>query len=211
MSNDILLHTYYVLRDNSLDSINDSLIKLEKILQSGKLLSKRRQGVKNNSMNYAGLDYISLADYTKRNMCDNDDYSDYNAYCMYSFNGFSFAFIKEDILYQEVKLEPIVSFDRSSMMNIGNKGISTIRYSDLIDEVQVKDELSLQKIIGLTVSLSHLCFIFNNDYEFIAKLLLKIEEILKRYNYNVLIYDVETLEKINSIHKIERQLKKSKY
>ena len=41
---------------------------LESILKSKKILSKRMQGFneKNTTINFAGLDYISLSDYEKR-------------------------------------------------------------------------------------------------------------------------------------------------
>lgn len=122
------------------------------ILDSGSLLSLRRQGYSHSS-SFAGLDHISLCDYEKRSITNNG-LSKYNAYYAYIRHGISLAFDKKTLSSKYEIKEPILieAFENPKMIHyyMEELGNEEKRYSDLPDEVQVKDKISLDYLSFIT-------------------------------------------------------------
>ena len=70
------------------------------------------------------------------------------------------------------------------------------RYSDLPDEVQVKDKISLDMMSGITLPLSKMKNIFFNESrttKMVLKEIEKVNKLLDEYNHLVPIYDIDSL------------------
>lgn len=122
------------------------------ILDDGALLSLRRQGF-NYSSSFAGLDYISFADYEKRNQTNNGILY-YNAYYAYIRLGISLAFEKNKLASVYDIKEPIIleALNNSDKIHYRMQmlGYEEERYTDLPDEVQIKDEVSIDYLSYIT-------------------------------------------------------------
>ena len=176
--------------------IKTTNIILSKILKSRYLLSRRLQ---NNYLpvGFNGLDYISLCDYDKKDIYNSGSikYSDYNAYHNFIASSLSLMFPKECINAIDTKtIDYIYNYQKSYdyMQHLGLS--STTRYSDLPDEVQVKDKISLDHLIALTIPM-HLIYnpLYSKDrnYKRLIKELSTIKSILIRYHYlGIPIYDI---------------------
>ena len=171
---------------------------LEHILQDGKLKSLRLQGYDENyDYGYNGLDYISLCDFEKRNLYP-EFLPKYNSYQSYIKYGISLAFDKQKLeVIEPIILEPYSDFSKGRG-RINKLGLSEKRYTDLMDEVQVKNEISLDKLLYITYPVSKL---FDNSFYFSKNAKLKllkheIDDIRKILNYykfdNVQIYDIDS-------------------
>lgn len=163
---------------------------LEKILKSGYLLSRRKlrkKGDKNISnsafsMLFNGMDYISLCDLAK----NHDGNSAYN---MYTRRGLSLLIDRDIPIITPTLLPPGEYSYFDLKLFLGKE-----RFSDLVDEVQVRDSISLSHLQGMCVSLSVFKSFYNDDY--IENYLRYLEILLSDYNYNVPIYDLDSKEKI---------------
>ena len=178
---------------------------LENILKSDKILSKRMQGLNENNtiLNFCGLDYISLSDYEKRFVSNREKYH-YNGYYAYVRNGLSLTFPQDKI---DV-IEPIIigvctktsrDFEYMSLLGMDKEN----RYTDLPDEVQVKDSLSLDNLNGIlfpTENFMHSKILTKKSkmLKLLKEELIILRDILDKYEKDVLIYDVDTLEELNS-------------
>ena len=172
-----------------------TLCQLDKILKSGALLSMRNQKRTNGFTCFAGLDYISLGDYSKRHITKEP--REYNAYNIYIKNSLSLMFPKEIVsVEQPILIKEICSETKEGyrkMMRLGNS--THARYSDMPDEVQVRDLLLLNKMCGIALPIGLIKQDrLENEAEYINNIVTNICELLDSYNYNVPIYDVETLE-----------------
>ncbi len=171
----------------SLDDINE----LYKILNSGYLLSRNnliKEGITipNKIINadtsvFNGMDYISLCDMQK----EHDFYSSYN---MYVRNGLSLLF-NHDI---KVILPTIVdgygrNIDYLNKMH--NFGLKKARYTDLSDEVQVKDKLSLDNLIGFCFPKKKI--IQERNIEYYMAYLEMANEVIREYYPNLPIYNLD--------------------
>lgn len=186
MINNSYAHTIRV-SDFSLDDIG----LLYEIMNSGYLLSRNnliKKGIivpsriitKDTSV-FNGMDYISLCDMQK----NHELYSSYN---MYVKNGLSLLF-SHDI--NVLKPTIIDSLGRSleNIYNMHNLGLKKERYSDLTDEVQVKDKLSLDNLVGL--SLSKKRFLMSRNYEYLIAYIEMVNEVLNEYYPSLFVYNLD--------------------
>ena len=166
------------------------LDNLEKILKSGYLLSRRKlrqngdKSIENSvfSMLFNGMDYISLCD-LKMNHDGN------SAYNMYMKRGLSLLFDRDISVINPTVLAP----NDYSYFNI-KLFLGKERFTDLIDEVQVKDSISLSHLMGMSLSLSVFKSFYNEDY--IKNYLNYLNQLLNDYEFFVPMYDLDTKEKI---------------
>ena len=164
--------------------------QLEKILQSGCLLSRklqRQKGYKSidNSVLTAcfnGMDYISLCD-LKMN---HDGYSAYN---MYTKKGLSLLLDRNLPIINPTIVNPGDYNYFNVKVFLGNN-----RFTDLIDEVQVKNNISLSHLKGMCLSLSRFKEFYNEQY--IDYYLDYLKSVLDEYGYSVPIYNLDDKEKI---------------
>lgn len=115
------------------------LEKLEDILSTGAILSKRKQGYK--KMSYAtwnGLDYISLA--KREESVWNSSYK--------RFISSSYAFILDGISAKETKY---VEDNNYELWCLLYKGFLNKRFSPYEDEYQVKDKIGLDAVVGIKI------------------------------------------------------------
>ena len=158
--------------------------KLEDILKNGYLLSRRKLGLSEEEALFNGMDYISLCDLEKKHPKN-------SAYNLYIKRGLSLLFDKKievvepDYIY--VDYNTIGSIDM--MHYYGIKG----RYSDLIDEVQVKDEVSLNYLRGIMLSLSRMQYYYTDEY--IEEYLKVVSYLLDKYHLDIPIINLDN-EKI---------------
>ena len=165
---------------------------LEKILQSGYLLSRRNLKMDEKETLFNGMDYISLCDLTKKK-----DY--YSAYNIYTQNGLSLLFSRdiEVIIPNYINLSQRSNDMGKEMHRLGLKG----RYSDFKDEVQVKDKLSLKYLKGLSIPLEKLCSCHSNEYAYYY--LYYVKGCLKNHGYRLPILDLDN-EKVIDIQKMKK-------
>ena len=176
---------------------------LEEILKSDAILSRRNQGLTDESnTNFSGLDYISLSDYEKRFVC-NKEKEFYNSFYAYVRRGLSLAFPQESIKVIEPTILPILSKNIRDFEYMRLYGLDkTERFTDLPDEVQVKDKLTLKDLNGVLFPCDNYMHskLFTRKEKMI-KLLLEevkiVKEILEKYNKEVNIYDVDSLLEVN--------------
>ena len=175
---------------------------LERILKSGAILSRRLQGDTNGITNFAGLDYISLTDYEKR-FISNKEESHYNSFYAYTKAGLSLCFPHESLDVIEPTIIGICSNNRRGFEIMHELGLcEDERFSDLPDEVQVKDRISLDKMHGMLFPVDNFLVskVFVKRSKMIEAMKKEIETIrnmLNHYGYNVDLYDTSTLTPLN--------------
>ena len=180
---------------------------LEKIFNSGALLSMRLQGRKSNE-GFSGLDYISLCDLEKKHL-KNTGRRNYNTYYNYVINSLSLAFDKDKLEVIEPFIVNNCSLDAYGYAKMKYLGESPYeRYSDMPDEVQVKDSVSLDNMRAITFPTKTFiqCNFFKNKkrkLELLKEEINKINELIDKYGYDVKVYDIETLNEMNE-ENIER-------
>ena len=203
MNEKIYLHTINNGFKDYYDPKKQKVI-LESILRDKEILSKRKQGFneRNTPLNFCGLDYISLSDYEKR-FVSNKEKAYYNCYYAYSRAGLSLTFPQEKIKVIEPTILPVCNrnFRDFDLMKYYGMCISE-RYTDLPDEVQVKDSISLEHVNGLLFPTDNFMKskIFARKEKMIILLKKELEilnKMLKDYNYDISIYDVDTLLELN--------------
>lgn len=169
--------------------------KVEDILKSGFIYSRRNlKNIPGSDIKllgeetslFNGMDYISLCDLSKRNL-------DYSAFNMYVKRGLSLLFNKNiDVL------TPIIVNTRlggySFFGDAHVLGMQQIRYSDLPDEVQVKDKISLDNLEGMLLSVCQFKK-FHNDL-YLNEYLNKLKNILILYKKNVPIINLDNEEEL---------------
>ena len=179
----------------------DSQIRtLFKIARDGAVLSLRRQG-KTESGSFSGLDYISLCDYEKRNLSPECNRY-YNAYYNYIRNGISLAFDKDklDVIVPEYRRlkEPSI-YKAAEMKKLGD---SDKRYTDFLDEVQVKDIITLDKLSYVTFPVNKYLgeLVLTRKITKLKLLKEKVKEInliLNYFGFDSDIYDIDTRIKMD--------------
>ncbi len=207
MNKDICLHAINAYYEIYYPKLN--LSKLEIILKDNALLSRRLQGI-NTSCGFNGIDYISLCDYQKRNIyhLNNPHYTSFDAYVKESLS----------LMFPIDKL-PIITPYILNIMTKNKKGFrqmaylgnnKDVRYSDLYDEVQVKDKISLDLLCGLTIPIKKLDSpILSTDKNTtnIIKHLDKIKNLLTTYNHLVPIYDIDSMTELTSEEEVKKLVK----
>lgn len=159
---DFNLYYFYaisVISDREKD-FDKTIHVLKQILESGYVLSRRLQGNTNSKTNgWNGIDYISLCNYFERNATPYDNnpyYQGYNAYNTFISRSLSLIIDKKRIRAIKPKLVEPVIFDWESLEKMRILGNATQRFSDLPDEIQVKNRISLAKMVGITLPLCHM-------------------------------------------------------
>ena len=163
---------------------------LEKIFQCGYLLSRRGQrqngdkSIDNSILTalFNGMDYISLCDLKM----SHDGNSAYN---MYTRRGLSLLIDRNIQVIVPTKLPPYDYNYFNPRVFLGNK-----RFTDLIDEVQVKDSIDLSHLKGMCLSLSVFKSFYNEEY--IEYYLKYLKELLDEYKHDVPLYNLDSREKI---------------
>lgn len=218
------LNSYYLYafaNQNAKPYDGESTIKvLNEILKSGKIKSRRLRGNLDTSKSgFNGIDYISLCDFKRRNNrpYENDPYlKGYNSYECYIKQSPSFILKKNKIeAIKPTLVEPIIfdfdSIDR--MRKLGNASYG--RFSDLPDEVQVKNEISLDRCVGLTIPIEYMIRehkdklfsdkeneeTYNKDPYSLEELISYIKELkslLEAYNLSSKVYDLASQIELDS-------------
>ena len=204
MRNDIYLHgignhhsNYYVPR------LQDQL--LMEILDSGVLKTKKELGV--DICGFNGGDYISLCDYEKKDIYNNQEY--YNSFYAYVLNSIALGFPKgqfeviEPEVIERLYGEGVRANQYMKHFEIMRElGLSEeARYTDLPDEVQHKGCLSLNYMDRITFPTeTYLAYLmFRKPHKKIAKLekeIRFIKDIIENYGYNVPLVDIDTMEEL---------------
>ena len=196
------------------DPENQRII-LDRILKSGALLSMRNQGRPSNG-GFCALDYISL--------CDSDKTEDYNT-GRKMYNGFqqyirvslSLVFDKEIVEKEAEILVPILvrncSLNYQRLREMNFYGECEERYSDLPDEVQVKDRLSLDGLIALSFPTENFSRLYSlrsrkKRVELLKDEIKCLKEILDNHGYDMSIYDIDTFDEMTD-ENIEKLILKS--
>lgn len=168
---------------------------IENIFKTGYLLSRRNLKeilfkddiqIGESSALFNGMDYISLCDLSKK-------HEEYSAYNMYTQNGLSLLFNKKI----DVLIPKIVNIKAGNFIfgeDAHKLGMGIERYSDLSDEVQVKDKLSLDYLEGLMLSINR----FNQFHkkEYLIKYLECLKLLLIRYEKDIPIINLDTENEI---------------
>ena len=181
---DYYAHTISTYNDFFLSDLE----KLENIIKSGYVLSRRRLGLNSRDALFNGMDYISLCDLSKEHLA-------YSSYNLYTKRGLSLLFDKkiDVIVPQYVVINKRSLNDIDKMHELGLSG----RFSDFMDEVQVKDELSLDFMRALSLSYDAICE--SHSEEYIKKYLLAVKEILLDYNYHVPIINLDNAKILKNV------------
>lgn len=172
------------------------LFTMIEIIKSGGLKSKRKLKIVNLYIGYNGNDYISLCNKEDNSMYDL--FSDnINAYEDYIYSNFCF------IISDEIDAIKTNTFSRHeqyvSYMDFLSIAQGDVRYSDMFDEWQVKDEIKLDKIIGIGLPFNLVHSYKVSDQEF--KKNIEILYSLANY-YN---FDIVNTDNFNFVEYYENQ------
>lgn len=210
MDRNIYLHAINSVPDDFYhpDETNQKLFQILKrrALLSAKLQRRRSTG------GFNGRDYVSLCDYDKRN-----DYKrfmgKYNAYHSYIRYSLSLAFPKNKLSVIKPKvLDGIYIRDLKGYEEMEKLGKSKIRRcTDMPDEVQVKDKVTLDNLCATTFPLHLLKDCSNSSLDEQASIIMfeieEIDKLLSRFGYDVPIYDIDTFEELTSTSTIKMILR----
>lgn len=201
MNEKIYLHTI----NNGSDGIYNSkrqLSVLTSILKDNMIKSLRLQG-REAHPSFSGLDYISFSDYEKREVY-NKEMKYYNGFQGYCRDGLSITFPHEKLKVIEPTIVEICSKDIYGYEKMFELGFSEDeRYSDLPDEVQVKDFVKLDDMNGIlfpTESFIDTKFFRTKKkkIELLKREISVIKELLYKYNHSdINIYDIDSLNEVN--------------
>ena len=169
---------------------------LEKVLKTGYLLSRKKQRELGNksidnsvlTVLFNGMDYISLCD-LKMNHEGN------SAYNMYTKRGLSLLFDRDiPVIIPKVINQSDYNYSYFYLHFFGGNE----RYTNLIDEVQVKDQVSLDYLRGMCLSLSVFKSFYNDDY--IENYLKYLNLLLEKYKYSIPVYNLDDKKIIKIIN-----------
>ena len=205
MDKDICLHATYATSDTYSQITTIHILK--KILKSKAVLSKRLQKQNDTVTGFNGLDYISLCDYSKKEEHYIRKYNAFEGYIRYSL---SLIFPKEKL---DIITPELIYIGQNE--NYDNKmkeyGLSKdIRYSDIPDEVQVKDSISLDLMTGITLPIDKMILPYMNSNKntiIILKEIARIIKLLGKYNYNVPLYDIDTFTRVDDESNVKYLIK----
>ena len=213
MRNDIYLHSLHA--SNIEYSSKKTLELLEKILKSGAVLSTRLSGEKCNN-NFTGRDYISLCDYERRNRGKGYKKT-YNGFYQYAVFDPSIMFPKDQVeVIEPIILKKMIAFYSGSITLMKELGMSEERYSDLEDEVQVKDRIDIHKMCGFTLPTYEFTRRFKSvehDAKFAYNEVLKYKELFDKYGFEVPFYDINTersMDTYDEVYDVVLKLKRGK-
>ena len=156
--------------------------KIEKILNDGAILSRSKQEknyLYNWYIGYNGNDYISV--------CEHRDNFDGNSYNNFIRNNVSFEL---DLSNLDI-CETIMTSIPYNKLNYSNTtGLN--RFSDMDDEIQVKDEIQLSKVLAITFPTNMIIESGIKDTKTILKYLEKLKLLMSKYQYDFPIYDIDS-------------------
>ena len=188
-------HVYmHALGNNSI--LSDQMITFSSVFNSGAVLSLNKQGIyKPNG--YNGSDYISLCDYEKRNKSPKN--TQYNSYYLFIRQSISLAFPKDKI--EVVTPKYISQYDKDYYDILDNMDKDNDRYSDLLDEVQVKDSIDISLLSYVTFPLDFYLdqarFTKEFKYYLVNNYIKQMKSIMTYYNNLVDIFDIDSKEIID--------------
>lgn len=187
----------------------DTIKKLKYILESDAILSRRLQ-MNNDPYGFNGIDYISLCDYEKRNL-HHKGMPDYTAYYSYIRESLSLMFPKDKIEVIKPKMVDFIGLSKSGLDRMLELGLSKEqRYSDLYDEVQVKDIVPLTSLNGVTMPLDKMVKGFipeNIATSMVQRELEQIKELLIKYNHEVPMYDIDSFISLDDDQNVKTLVK----
>ena len=193
MDKGICLHAINAFHDTY--NSKETLCILRSILIDKALLSARLQK-RDDTYGFNGPEYISLCDYEKRKL-HHKGHPWYTAYDGYIKESLSLMFPKEKLALIYPKIIGICNKRREGIQLMTMLGESEDgRYSDMYDEVQVKDKIPIALMTGITLPLQKMRKPFQSEQKNIDMILEEIEkisELLIKYGYDVPIYDINTL------------------
>lgn len=213
------LDNYYLhgicICDNN--DFTNTLITLEQILKSGHLLSlSLQEKYDQNKIGYNGLNYISVCDPTKKEVVYNNKKIciNYNAFSYHIKRSVSFALDKTNIeVVKPILLEPYFMRKKSEKEMLYLINHPTRKFSDYPDELLVKSKISLTELEFILVPLTY--FLSNSkgnnnikNYDDIVNLLKSIKILLKKYDWVVPIYDLDTMINIDDNINLRRLINK---
>ncbi len=177
-----------------------NLAALERILKSNALLSRRLQGLTSSS-GFNGMDYISLCDYQQRKVYP-FGHPGYNSYDAYIKESLSLMFPKDELPIINPYIIDVFKKNKKGYARMATLGLSEhLRYSDLPDEVQVKDAISLDLMCGITIPLKKLDNLFISTEKNTQKIVThlgQIRRLLAFYDHLVPIYDIDSMTELTN-------------
>lgn len=213
MRQDIYLHSLH----GGITSYSSeaTLELLEKILKSGAVLSTNLSGAPCNN-NFSGADYISLCDYEKKHL-GKGLWKKYNGFYQYAVFDPSLMFPKDQIeVVQPIILKKMIVQYSNYVSYMRELGMEENRFSDLEDEVQVRDRIDIKKLCGMTFPTYEFLSIFKGiDYDAkkVYEETLKYKELLDKYGFVVPFYDVNTempMDTYDEVYEMVYRLKRGK-
>lgn len=213
MRQDIYLHSLHggITRYSS----EATLELLEKILKSGAVLSTNLSGVPCNN-NFSGADYISLCDYERKHL-GKGFRKTYNGFYQYAVFDPSLMFPKDKVdAIQPTVLKKMIIQYSNYVSYMRELGMEEERFTDLEDEVQVKDRIEIEKLCGMTFPTYEFLSIFKSvehDAKKVYEETLKYKELLDKYGFVVPFFDVNTempMDTYEEVHEMVYRLKKGK-
>lgn len=214
----MILDNYYLHAINAEDSFTreTTLVKLEDILKTGHLLSRKMRGDSDlEKGGYNGLNYISLCNYSMKDTAPYENiqfFKGYTSYTKYIKLSLSLILNKKSLKVINPTLLPPSVFDWDSlreMRYLGNH--PKARFTDMPDEVQVKNKISLQNFERITLPISYMIDetkTKNNNRDMIIIFLKDINTLLRKYNYIKSIYDLDTLIEMKEDNNVDEVLQK---
>ena len=137
----------------------------------------------------------------------------YNAFHTYVRYSLSLAFPKDKLDVIEPKvLNGVYIRDSKGYAEMEKIGKSkSERCTDMPDEVQVKDKVSLDNLCATTFPLHLLKGYGNSSIDELSSIIMfeieEIDKLLSRFGYDVPIYDIDTFEELTSTSKIKMILR----
>ena len=178
-------------------SVRFKLETLEEILKKGYILSREKAHVKSNNPTFNGEKWISICKYYDPN---NYDYT-YFPFCAYQFlvvNGISI------VLDDKIKATKTILMPYDELYPGVIKEDNPIRYSDCIDEYQVKDSISKEHFLAVMYPYLN---IFEKDKEKARSEYDKIRYWLDKFQYNLPIIDSSIGVIDNNLANLEKNVK----
>ena len=185
---------------------------LKQILKSDAVLSTRMQH-KPSNQGFNGPDYISLCDYEKRFLFPKED-SKYNSFETYIRYSIGLVFPKDKIQVITPTIIDMIHYTKNGYQKMAFLGESPDeRYSDMLDEVQVKDKIPLELLSCITLPIHSMDLKIYKEKKSIDKVISEIEKVRKLldlYGYSVPIYDIDTFEDLENYHNVKRLIRKNR-
>ena len=190
----------------------EDILKSEALLSFNKQISKygkNRYRERDGRIGFNGVDYISLCDYEKRyeRFPDRRHYNSFHAYILYSlaiiFPKDKLSVITPELICIDDELDFFIEMARCGLSK-------TKQYSDMADEVQVKDIIPLSLMSGVTIPLDKLDRIFYTSSMYLDIALKEIDKLatlLLKYGYDIPIYDIKSTESLLDITNVKRLVK----